>query len=167
MPYRTVPSSSFVLVTGGLGEDGEVAVVGEEVLVAVLVAANLRPARKALRAQVKVRTVRTTHAQPIDLILYKGTNYQLPVFRIQNTRMRIPEHTDLNRNSRGFDETQGRLRHCLRTCFAHAPKCIVTVIQRGGKEFTGHSRTVSRQSQPSATFQIVIVPLSTGFFDLF
>ena len=59
-------------MTGRLGEDGEVPVVGEEILVAVLVAADLGPAGEALGTQVKVRAVRTAHAQPVYLILHRG-----------------------------------------------------------------------------------------------
>jgi hypothetical protein len=56
-------------LAGRFGKDGKVPVVGEEILVAVLVAANLGAAGKTLRAQVKVGTVGTTHAQTVDLIL--------------------------------------------------------------------------------------------------
>ncbi len=69
-----LPSPALVLVTRRLGEDGEVPVVGEEILVAVLVAADLGPAREALRTQVKVCAVRTAHAQAVYLILHTEGN---------------------------------------------------------------------------------------------
>jgi hypothetical protein len=69
-----LPSPALILVTGRFGEDGEVPVVGEEILVTVLVAADLGPASEALGTQVKVCAVRTAHAQAVYLILFTEGN---------------------------------------------------------------------------------------------
>jgi hypothetical protein len=70
------PSATLVLLAGRFGEDGKVSIVGEEIFVAVLMAAYLGSAGEAFRAEVKVRAVGTAHTQSVDLILnitYTGT----------------------------------------------------------------------------------------------
>lgn len=66
---QTGPPGAAALGARRLGEDGEVAIVGEEILVVVLMAADLGAAGKALRAEVEVRAVGAGYAQPVDLLL--------------------------------------------------------------------------------------------------
>ena len=63
---ETGPPRLPPLCTWGLGEDGEVAVVGEEVLVVVLVVANLGATGETFWTEVEVGAIGTTDLKGIN-----------------------------------------------------------------------------------------------------
>ena len=67
---QTGSPPAFVLdgQDGGLGEYGEISIVGEIIFVAVLVSANLRPRGETLRAEVEILTGGARDSQTIELI---------------------------------------------------------------------------------------------------